>query len=134
MILIISKCRYIRKNEAEIGFSSLEHVTLPRIGAMEAIMETLAPPSVQPNEAQTYQSGNEDLVPNHIIIPSAEEPCLKYVLDITIAYPNKNPLGLFDIVTGFREPMETYFFYRIFDTKSVSCTTTSTFKVNIAVK
>jgi hypothetical protein len=112
-------CRYLQKNEAEIGFSSLENVTLPRTGAMEAIMEALAPPSVHPNETHSYQSGNEDHVPNHIIIPSAEEPCLKYVLDITIAYPKKSPLSLLDIVSGIAAPRETYFFYRIFETKSV---------------
>jgi len=85
---------------------------------MEAIMETLAPPSVHADESQSYQSGNEEH-PNHVIIPSADEPCLKYVLDITIAYPRKNPLGLFDIVTGCREPSDTFFFYRIFDSKQV---------------
>jgi hypothetical protein len=111
--------RYLHKNAAHIGFSELNNVTLPRIGAMEAIMDTLAPPAVHATEdSPLYQSGDEEHVPNHVIIP--EEPYLKYVLDITIAYPKNSPLGLFDIVTGIKEPSETFFYYRIYDTKTVS--------------
>lgn len=39
---------------------------------------------------------------------------LKYVLDITVAYPNGNPLDLGDIVTGIRRSCQTHLLYRLY--------------------
>ncbi|XP_065343289.1 acyl-CoA:lysophosphatidylglycerol acyltransferase 1-like isoform X2 [Cloeon dipterum] len=114
--------RYLQKNAAQIGFSELKNVTLPRVGAMEAIIESLAPPSIHLN--QTFNSDVEEALDdlpnrsNHVIIPP-DEPCLKYILDITIAYPSGKPLSLFDIVTGCKEPRDTYFLYKIYEIKMI---------------
>lgn len=47
-------------------------------------------------------------------------PTLKYILDITVAYPNKEPLDLGDIVTGLRKPCQTHILYRLFRSSEVS--------------
>jgi hypothetical protein len=39
---------------------------------------------------------------------------LKYVLDITIAYPDGKPLDLGDIVTGIRRSCQTHLLYRLY--------------------
>lgn len=39
---------------------------------------------------------------------------LKYVLDITIAYPDEKPLDLPNIVTGMRRSCQTHLLYRLY--------------------
>lgn len=39
---------------------------------------------------------------------------LKYVLDITIAYPDGKPLDLPNIVTGIRRSCQTHLLYRLY--------------------
>lgn len=49
-----------------------------------------------------------------------ERPCLDYVLDITVAYPDKGvPLDLPTIVTGTRPACKTHFLYRLYHTSEV---------------
>lgn len=45
---------------------------------------------------------------------------LKYILDITIAYPNSDPLDLGDICTGLRKPCQTNLLYRLYRSSEVS--------------
>lgn len=48
---------------------------------------------------------------------------LKYVLDITIAYPDGEPLDLPTIVTGMRRPCQTHLLYRLYRCSEViNCT------------
>ena len=42
------------------------------------------------------------------------------ICDVTIAYPEGNPLDLFQIVFGSRPPCVTHVHYRVFDVKDVS--------------
>lgn len=49
-----------------------------------------------------------------------QQPFLDYVLDVTIAYPQGKPLDLADIVTGNREPCQTYLVYRLYHSSEVS--------------
>ncbi|EDS28567.1 1-acylglycerol-3-phosphate acyltransferase [Culex quinquefasciatus] len=45
--------------------------------------------------------------------------CLEYILDVTIGYPNGKPLDLPNIVHGFRNPCQTYLFYRLYRSSEV---------------
>lgn len=45
---------------------------------------------------------------------------IDYILDITIAYPQGEPLDLPNIVTGLRKPFSTYFLYRLYHTSQVN--------------
>lgn len=47
---------------------------------------------------------------------------LKYVLDITIAYPDGEPLDLPNIVTGMRRSCQTHLLYRLYRCSEVSST------------
>lgn len=90
----------------------LEYVTIPRVGAFQAIFETLR--SKDSNYSQnTVQSNNVSLNKN------IEQALLDYVLDITVAYPDQNPLDLSNIVHGLRRPCTTYMFYRLYKAESV---------------
>jgi lysophosphatidylglycerol acyltransferase 1 len=44
---------------------------------------------------------------------------LKYVVDITIAYPNRTPLDLGDIVLGTRKSCPTHLLYRVYRSSEV---------------
>lgn len=47
-------------------------------------------------------------------------PPIKYVLDVTIAYPHKMPLSLFTLSFGTREPCDIGVYYKIYDASDVS--------------
>lgn len=74
--------RYGKKN----GFPHLEHCTLPRAGALQAILQTL-------NKETTIRP-------------------IKWIIDVTIAYPQSQPLNLITIVAGQRDPMVTTVHFR----------------------
>ncbi|XP_075554671.1 acyl-CoA:lysophosphatidylglycerol acyltransferase 1-like isoform X3 [Dermacentor variabilis] len=83
--------RYARAN----GYPILEHVTLPRVGAMKTVLESLK----AENLAKTHKG---------------EEP-LKWVVDITVGYPDMGkPLDLFVISGGFRKQCVVHMHYRRF--------------------
>lgn len=78
---------------------NLEHCTLPRTGAFDVIMDSIGP----------GLEGEEGL------------PHIEKVVDITVAYPEGNPLDLQSIVTGWRVPCTTHVHYRAFDSKDLAC-------------
>lgn len=44
---------------------------------------------------------------------------LEYILDITIAYPDRKPVDLPNIVHGWREPCKTHMLYRLYKVSEV---------------
>lgn len=48
------------------------------------------------------------------------EDQFSFVLDITLAYPEGQPLDLGTIVLGYRRPCKTLFFYRLYRIDEVS--------------
>ncbi|KAB7496178.1 Acyl-CoA:lysophosphatidylglycerol acyltransferase 1, partial [Armadillidium nasatum] len=79
--------RFAEKN----NLPHLENVSLPRVGALKIILEEVG---ISP-EKKTLNG-------------------VKYLVDVTVAYPNGEPLDLQTIVGGWREPCETIFHYRIY--------------------
>ncbi|XP_026276936.1 acyl-CoA:lysophosphatidylglycerol acyltransferase 1 isoform X1 [Frankliniella occidentalis] len=124
--------RYALKNNLPV----LEHVSLPRTGAMEAIVEELAVP-YQPSSKISHVSQSSlhsgmNIILYYKIMHHLSTVFLYYhvftikfyflgpklinwVLDLTIAYPEGKPLDLPTIITGWREPCKTYLFYRVFN-------------------
>jgi lysophosphatidylglycerol acyltransferase 1 len=86
---------YAKKN----GYPVLEHVTLPRIGAMQAILETLSPEGIKLYGDQMPK----DLKPTRP---------LKWLIDITIGYPKGHAMDLMTIICGWRPPCDTTMHYR----------------------
>ena len=72
----------------------LEHVTLPRTGALDVVMKVLGPDSEQ-------EEGDK----------------IERIVDMTIAYPEGKPLDLQSIVLGWRPPCNTHVHYRSWDVK-----------------
>ena len=72
----------------------MEHVTLPRTGALEVVMKVLGPDS------------DKD-----------ENDKIQKLVDMTIAYPEGKPLDLQTLVTGWRHPCNTHVHYRSWDLK-----------------
>ncbi|KAG5875101.1 hypothetical protein JTB14_020234 [Gonioctena quinquepunctata] len=103
----LSKRKAISHRYAEkMNLPKFENVTLPRVGAMQIIMDTLGPKSTVNN--------NSNSITNELKLPH-----IQWVLDITIAYPNGWPINLGHIVFGNRSPCLTTFFYRLYPAKTV---------------
>ncbi|KAK9511902.1 hypothetical protein O3M35_000464 [Rhynocoris fuscipes] len=85
--------RYALKNNLPL----LNNVSLPRMGAMHGIVEVMCPNPKAPSSER---------------IPDQNQ--LRWVLDITIAYPDGKPLDLGTIVAGTRKPCQTFMFYRLY--------------------
>uniref|UniRef100_A0A1B6F3B1 Phospholipid/glycerol acyltransferase domain-containing protein n=1 Tax=Cuerna arida TaxID=1464854 RepID=A0A1B6F3B1_9HEMI len=144
--------RYALKNNLPV----LNHVSLPRMGAMQGIVDVCGCQSdqVSPNNnTDMKSSGDDNSVSNEIspppedmsavappntnlskentpidktseITPITTNPTkdlemktdyqLRWVLDITIAYPEGKPLDLPTIITGWRKPCQTFMFYRLY--------------------
>jgi lysophosphatidylglycerol acyltransferase 1 len=107
--------RYAEKN----GLPLLQNVSLPRVGAMHAIMDTVGPKSVVNNNSCDSRGGcrrrGDDSDVRRVVAASA----LEWVLDITIAYPNGEPIDLASIVFGHRPPCRTTLFYRLYPCKDL---------------
>jgi hypothetical protein len=58
--------------------------------------------------------------PVFLDVEKAHPSSLKYIIDMTIAYPNGEPLDLGVIVTGLRKPCNTHFHYKIYPIGTVS--------------
>ncbi|XP_014216519.1 acyl-CoA:lysophosphatidylglycerol acyltransferase 1 [Copidosoma floridanum] len=98
--------KYAKKNNLPI----LENVTLPRVGALQTIFNTIGP-------TQNNNSSEEQL--NSRPSTAVMRPEIRYILDITIAYPQGKPIDLPTIITGVRPPCQTILFYRIFPTSMI---------------
>lgn len=90
--------RYGLKNNLPV----LQNVSLPRVGALQAIIDTVGPKYETRNNNSEHI--NESILPNH----------LSWILDITIAYPEGKPLDLPTIILGYRPPCKTILFYRLY--------------------
>uniref|UniRef100_A0A8D9B0Y4 Acyl-CoA:lysophosphatidylglycerol acyltransferase 1 n=1 Tax=Cacopsylla melanoneura TaxID=428564 RepID=A0A8D9B0Y4_9HEMI len=105
--------RYAAKN----NLPQLQHVSLPRLGAVGAIFEELHPDE---EEICTDKLGNTAIFPpdrfgrrgDCVLLP--DNDTLGYVLDITIGYPQGNPIDLPTIIMGQRDPCTTTLFYRLY--------------------
>jgi len=82
----------------------LEHVTLPRTGALDVVMKVLGPDS-QLEEANKIER----------------------IVDMTIAYPEGKPLDLQSIILGWRPPCNTHVHYRSWDVKELPKTSEELF-------
>ncbi|XP_037038435.1 acyl-CoA:lysophosphatidylglycerol acyltransferase 1-like isoform X2 [Bradysia coprophila] len=119
--------QYALKNNLPL----MNHVSLPRVGALKAIFSVLPPhetqtTSQQGNNNSCKQSTNNGTVTQDngedpAATPTATETrhYLDYILDITIAYPNGKPLDILNIIHGIRLPCPTYFLYRLYHTSQL---------------
>ncbi|XP_026682158.1 acyl-CoA:lysophosphatidylglycerol acyltransferase 1-like [Diaphorina citri] len=105
--------RYAAKN----NLPQCQYVSLPRLGALGAIFEELHP---EEEEICTDKHGNTAIFPpDSECVLLTDDDTLSWVLDITIGYPQGNPIDLPTIIMGQRDPCTTTLFYRLYPINSV---------------
>ncbi|CAI9739071.1 acyl1-likeCoA:lysophosphatidylglycerol:lysophosphatidylglycerol [Octopus vulgaris] len=90
--------RYAKKQNLPV----LENITLPRVGAMQVILEEMA-------ERKTVANNNS----------INNDPKFKYVVDVTIAYPKGRPLDIHGIGIGYWPPCHILMHYRIYPANKI---------------
>lgn len=133
-----NKFRYARTN----NFAHLEHTTLPRMGAVQAILSEVGPRAGEDSQGfplsrnsssrlklikdtvdalreKKYVKGTN--VKNIFLIGFVVEtrPPIKYILDVTIAYPNGHPLSLGTLLFGTREKCDIAVNYKVYKASEV---------------
>ncbi|XP_006820482.1 acyl-CoA:lysophosphatidylglycerol acyltransferase 1-like [Saccoglossus kowalevskii] len=96
--------KYAKKNKLPV----FEHVTLPRLGAMKTIMDTLRH---YPDMAK--KNGFRDNITKRQV---------KWIIDMTIGYPGYpdiKPMNVQTWVCGWREPCQTVVHYRYYPINDV---------------
>jgi lysophosphatidylglycerol acyltransferase 1 len=107
--------RFAKKND----LPSLEFCTLPRTGALEVILECLGPNATVNANGAGGQNGSVKNTAKTANLLQANPDALTKIVDVTIAYPDGNPLDLLSIATGWRPPCTTHVHYRVFDIKDL---------------
>ena len=101
----------------------LDFCTVPRTGALVIALDILGPNmNAAASSANGNASGNNGGFDAQGIVSSVAPPSSQFtkLIDVTIAYPEGNPLDLIAIFTGYRRPCKTHVHYRIYDIKDVS--------------
>ena len=113
--------KYAREN----GFPHLEWCTLPRMGAIKAVLEEIGPREENGTTVHRSRSGRLQMLKDTVGAIRAKEyvketrPPINYVLDVTIAYPNAEPLSLFTLGFGTREQCDIAVHYRMYNVQEV---------------
>ncbi|CAH0727228.1 unnamed protein product, partial [Brenthis ino] len=107
--------RFAEKN----NLPKLEYVSLPRAGAMKIIMEEVGPHTGQTSTSKQVNKKDDFNQNNTKIIDTNSGDSIEWILDVTIAYPDRIPLHLQDIVCGTREPCTTHLHYRLYASNEV---------------
>ncbi|KAI5638928.1 acyl-CoA:lysophosphatidylglycerol acyltransferase 1-like [Phthorimaea operculella] len=115
--------RFAEKN----NLPKLEYVSLPRAGAMKIIMEEIGPLSTRDlGASSSRQARNRDITDDNfnrnnskMILDTKCGEHIEWILDVTVAYPERVPLHLSDIVCGIRDPCATHLHYRLYPANEV---------------
>ncbi|XP_028175252.1 acyl-CoA:lysophosphatidylglycerol acyltransferase 1-like [Ostrinia furnacalis] len=110
--------RFAEKN----NLPKLEYVSLPRAGAMKVIMEEIGPnknniASTSKDNSKKDGNFNQSISPK--IIDNKIGDSIEWILDLTIAYPDRVPLHLQDVVCAIRPPCTTHLHYRLYPSSEV---------------
>ncbi|XP_076443077.1 acyl-CoA:lysophosphatidylglycerol acyltransferase 1-like [Babylonia areolata] len=102
--------RYARKN----GYPLLHNVSLPRVGAMKTILDTVGASSHDNSkDSDTVTNGNCNL--------RLEDRRVRWVVDMTIAYSNDEgaPPDMFGMCVGYRQRQDMHVHYRAYPLSKV---------------
>uniref|UniRef100_A0A915D7X6 Phospholipid/glycerol acyltransferase domain-containing protein n=1 Tax=Ditylenchus dipsaci TaxID=166011 RepID=A0A915D7X6_9BILA len=102
------------------GYPHLQWTTLPRMGAVKTILEEVGPRMDEDGGMTKSQSTSRFKLLKDTVDAIREKkyvkdtrPPIKYVLDVTIAYPNGEPLSLATMMFGTREKCDIAVNYKI---------------------
>uniref|UniRef100_A0A2A4JWB5 Acyltransferase C-terminal domain-containing protein n=1 Tax=Heliothis virescens TaxID=7102 RepID=A0A2A4JWB5_HELVI len=114
--------RFAEKN----NLPKLEYVSLPRAGAMKVIMEEVGPHRDQgasTSKEDSKKDNNFNQSNSKLIAESKVGDSIEWILDVTIAYPDRVPLHLQDVVCGIRPSCTTHLHYRLYPSSEVPADT-----------
>ncbi|XP_018917337.1 acyl-CoA:lysophosphatidylglycerol acyltransferase 1 isoform X2 [Bemisia tabaci] len=107
--------RYAIKN----NLPHLEHVTIPRMGAIRAIMDELATHKEESEQPTANNNKFGSDFEYRVLLSDPNEDVLSWILDITIGYPGGRPIDLSHIIFGHRDPCQTFLYYRLYHLSEV---------------
>ncbi|KAJ0175945.1 hypothetical protein K1T71_008119 [Dendrolimus kikuchii] len=110
--------RFAEKN----NLPKLEYVSLPRAGAMKVIMEEIGPnreEGASTSKDDTNKDSNFNQSKQVFIVDNKVGDSIEWILDVTIAYPDRIPIHLQDVVCGTRPPCTTHLHYRLYPSSEV---------------
>ncbi|XP_064623954.1 acyl-CoA:lysophosphatidylglycerol acyltransferase 1-like [Lineus longissimus] len=84
----------------------LEHVTLPRVGCLHTLLNLLSP------NLETRKGPNPEL-------SNSMKPSLKYIIDLTFAYPNGKALNFADFAIGTGRSIDFALHYRVYPANEI---------------
>lgn len=115
--------RFARKN----NLPHLEHVSLPRAGALHTIVNTLHPSTCTTLNGYFSNDGNANHFPKKLDLQTDSDKVrpIKWAIDITIGYPNVQPIGLPSTITMLTDPCKIFVHYRKFPIEEVPLETTA---------
>ena len=126
------RCEISQAYGEKNGFPHLKYTTLPRQGAVKAILEEIGPrdgesASSDEDGVSTRARSRSKLKLIKDTVDAIREkkyvketrPPIKYVLDVTIAYPNGVPLSLATLILGSRETCDIAVNYKLYKVDEV---------------
>lgn len=100
---------FAKKNQLPV----LQHVTLPRVGALKVIIDNLTPkPTTNKDNPVPPATANG-------VIPCKQESqsnqkTLKWIIDMTIGYPGATPYNTHGMFVGYWPPRKVQIHYRVY--------------------
>ncbi|XP_059062816.1 acyl-CoA:lysophosphatidylglycerol acyltransferase 1-like [Achroia grisella] len=114
--------RYAEKN----NLPKLEYVSLPRAGALKVIMDEIGPhkdEEATTSKDESRKDNNFNQSNSTKILNNKMGDRVEWVLDLTIAYEDRIPLHLQDVVCGIRPPCTTHLHYRLYPSTEIPADT-----------
>jgi len=106
--------RYARAN----NYPVLHYCTLPRIGSVKTVIETLGEP-YDPTEPGSFSEPFTSNSLERLHDQKDKERPLKWLVDVTIAYKGGEPLDFIGMSVGYNKPEDILMHYRAYRAKDI---------------
>lgn len=100
---------FAKKNQLPV----LQHVTLPRVGALKVIIDNLTPQPTVNKDNRTPQATANGLIPC-TKESQLNQKTLKWIIDMTIGYPGATPYNTHGMFVGYWPPRKVQIHYRVY--------------------
>lgn len=100
---------FAKKNQLPV----LQHVTLPRVGALKVIIDNLTPQPTVNKDNRTPQATANGVIPC-TKESQLNQKTLKWIIDMTIGYPGATPYNTHGMFVGYWPPRKVQIHYRVY--------------------
>lgn len=105
---------FAKKNQLPV----LQHVTLPRVGALKVIIDNLTPQTTANKDSPTPQTTANGGSPGSQESQSNQKT-LKWIIDMTVGYPGATPYNSHGMFVGYWPPRKVQIHYRVYPMSDV---------------